>query len=132
MNTVMLQHNKITLALHEVRPGTGRPLLFLHGLGESAAMMSTLSVNWAGPVWALDFTGHGESSVPAGGGYSSEILMADADIALRHIGEATVLSLAHDQHWCAARYCLMAQDLLAVQFMQHQIPKSHLAEIEQE
>ena len=91
MNTVMLQHNKITLALHEVRPGTGRPLLFLHGLGESAAMMSTLSVDWAGPVWALDFTGHGESSVPAGGGYSSEILMADADIALRHIGEATVV-----------------------------------------
>jgi pimeloyl-ACP methyl ester carboxylesterase len=91
MNTVMLQHNKITLALHEVRPGTGRPLLFLHGLGESAAMMSTLSVNWAGPVWALDFTGHGESTVPAGGGYSSEILMADADIALRHIGEATVV-----------------------------------------
>jgi hypothetical protein len=42
------------------------------------------------------------------------------------------LSLARDQHWCAARYCLMAQDLLAVQFMQHQIPKSHLAEIEQE
>ena len=91
MNAVMLQHNKVTLALHEVRPGTGRPLLFLHGLGESADMMSTLSVNWAGPVWALDFTGHGESSVPAGGGYSSEILMADADIALRHIGEATVV-----------------------------------------
>ena len=91
MNTVMLQHNKVALALHEVRSGTGRPLLFLHGLGESAAMMSTLSVDWAGPVWALDFTGHGESSVPAGGGYSSEILMADADIALRHIGEATVV-----------------------------------------
>ena len=91
MNTVMLQHNKITLALHEVRSGTGRPLLFLHGLGESATMMSTLSVDWKGPVWALDFTGHGDSSVPAGGGYSSEILMADVDIALRHIGEATVV-----------------------------------------
>ncbi len=71
MNTVMLQHNKVTLALHEVRPGTGRPLLFLHGLGESAAMMSALAVDWAGPVWALVFTGHGDSSVPAGGGYSS-------------------------------------------------------------
>jgi pimeloyl-ACP methyl ester carboxylesterase len=42
-------------------------------------------------VWALDFTGHGHSTVPAGGGYSCEILMADVDIALRHLGEATVL-----------------------------------------
>ena len=91
MKTVKLQHNKVTLALHEVRSGTGRLWLFLHGLGESAAMMSTLSVNWVGPVWALDFTGHGASTVPRGGGYSAEILMADADVALRYLGEATVL-----------------------------------------
>jgi pimeloyl-ACP methyl ester carboxylesterase len=91
MSTIRLQHNKIELALHEVRPGTGRALLLLHGLGENAAAMSSLSFAWAGPVWALDFTGHGESTVPAGGGYSSEILMADADIALRHLGEATIV-----------------------------------------
>ena len=91
MSSVRLQHNKVALALHQVRPGSGRPLLLLHGLGESAAAISTLPVAWAGPVWALDFTGHGESTVPAGGGYSSEILMADADIALRHIGEATLV-----------------------------------------
>ena len=81
MSTIRLQHNKVQLALHEVRPGTGRALLLLHGLGERATAMSSLSFVWAGPVWALDFTGHGESTVPAGGGYSSEILMADADIA---------------------------------------------------
>lgn len=91
MSTVRLRHNRIELALHQVRAGEGRALLLLHGLGESAARMSSLPLNWAGPIWALDFTGHGESDVPAGGGYSAEILMADADVALRHIGEATIV-----------------------------------------
>ena len=91
MSTIYLQHNRITLALHEVRSGTGRPLLLLHGLGESADAMRDVPVLWNGPVWALDFTGHGESTVPHGGGYSAEILMADVDIALRHLGETTIL-----------------------------------------
>lgn len=91
MTVTHLQHNRVTLALHEVRQGVGRPLLMLHGLGEDARNMSRLAVNWTGPVWALDFTGHGDSTVPRGGGYSAEILMADVDIVLRHIGEATIL-----------------------------------------
>ena len=37
---------------------------------------------WAGPIAALDFTGHGQSTIPPGGGYNAEILLADADIAL--------------------------------------------------
>jgi pimeloyl-ACP methyl ester carboxylesterase len=41
-------------------------------------------------VVALDFTGHGASTIPAGGGYTAETLMADADTALRHLGGATV------------------------------------------
>ena len=91
LSTVHLRHNRIMLALHKVQEGNGRPLLLLHGLGEDARRMATVDIAWAGPVWALDFTGHGESSIPSGGGYSCEILMADVDIALRHIGEATVL-----------------------------------------
>lgn len=91
MSIIHLQHNRITLALHEIRSGIGRPLLLLHGLGENAQEMRTLSLQWSGPVWALDFTGHGESTVPHGGGYSAEILMADVDVALRHLGEATIL-----------------------------------------
>jgi pimeloyl-ACP methyl ester carboxylesterase len=91
MNITRLQHNKVSLALHKVRDGEGRALLLLHALGDSAVNMSSLPLKWNGPVWALDFTGHGESTIPAGGGYSSEILMADADIALRHVGEATVV-----------------------------------------
>lgn len=91
LETVWLTHNKITLALHKVREGDGRALLLLHGLGESGSAMASLDVQWSGPVWALDFTGHGESTVPRGGGYSCEILMADVDISLRHLGEATLV-----------------------------------------
>ena len=36
---------------------------------------------WPGPVYGLDFTGHGASTVPVGGGYSAEMLLADADTA---------------------------------------------------
>ena len=91
IQTISLQHNRITLALHQLQDGAGRPLLLLHGLGESAVNIASLPLSWAGPIWALDFTGHGDSTVPRGGGYSAEILMADADVALRYLGEATVL-----------------------------------------
>ena len=46
---------------------------------------------WPGSVFALDFTGHGASTVPAGGGYTAETLMADADAALAELGEVTLL-----------------------------------------
>ena len=90
IETVSLHHNRVVLALHKLRAGDGRALLLLHGLGEDSTRMATEEIVWPGPVWALDFTGHGQSTVPVGGGYSCETLMADADIALRHLGEATV------------------------------------------
>jgi pimeloyl-ACP methyl ester carboxylesterase len=90
--TVTLRSNKVSLALHPLRDGDGRPLLLLHGLGERSpdAVPGHLAA-WPGPVWALDFTGHGASSIPAGGGYYAEVLMADADAALAHLGQATVV-----------------------------------------
>ena len=93
MNTfTYLRHLRIQLALHQLRAGNGRNLLILHGLGDSAARLAPPSPDvWPGPVFALDFTGHGASSVPRGGGYTCEILLADADIALNHLGEATLL-----------------------------------------
>src|SRR5262245_32807457 len=87
-----LQHNRIRLALHALRAGAGRPLLLLHGLGERApAHAPDEYAGWTGPVYALDFTGHGQSNVPAGGGYTCELLMADADAALARLGKATVV-----------------------------------------
>lgn len=90
-HTVELTHVGTRLALHRLRPGDGRALLCLHGLGEATPeQVPRYLAGWPGPVWGLDFTGHGASSVPAGGGYTAEVLMADADHALAHLGEATV------------------------------------------
>ena len=92
-----LVHNRVRLALHELRgpltDGTpGRPLLLLHGLGEaSPSGVPFWAAGWPGPVVALDFTGHGSSTVPAGGGYSAETLMADADLVLEALGPCTVV-----------------------------------------
>ncbi|MGH9288559.1 MAG: alpha/beta fold hydrolase [Acidimicrobiales bacterium] len=89
--TVTVRHSRIELALHRLRDGEGRPLLHLHGLGErSPGAVPDHLVDWPGPVWALDFTGHGASSVPVGGGYFCELLMADVDAALAHLGPTTL------------------------------------------
>jgi pimeloyl-ACP methyl ester carboxylesterase len=90
--TTMLRHNQVELALHDLRGGDGRALLLLHGLGERSPGAAPADADgWPGPVVALDFTGHGRSTVPRGGGYTAEVLMADADAALAHLGQATVL-----------------------------------------
>ncbi len=90
---IELIHNRVTLALHALREtGHGRPLLLLHGLGERSPDAVPADVNgWPGPVYALDFVGHGASTVPAGGGYTTEILLADVDAALEHLGPCTVV-----------------------------------------
>ncbi len=88
----MLSHGKVSLALHHLREGDGRALLLLHGLGEHApAVEPAWCTDWVGPVAALDFTGHGESTIPRGGGYSAEMLLADADAALASLGAVTVV-----------------------------------------
>ena len=68
--TVRLIHNRVSLALHHLREGDGRPLLILHGLGERApAAVPAWASAWTGPVAALDFTGHGDSTVPRSGSF---------------------------------------------------------------
>jgi pimeloyl-ACP methyl ester carboxylesterase len=92
VKTRRLRHARIELALHELRAGAGRTLLLLHGLGErSPSAVPPFAGHWPGPVFALDFTGHGESSASVGGGYTAEVLMGDADTALRELGSATLL-----------------------------------------
>lgn len=88
----MLTHVKVQLALHRLRDGAGRPLLLLHGLGErTPASPPPFAEAWPGPVYGLDLTGHGHSSRAPGGGYTAEILMADVDAALAHLGPVTIV-----------------------------------------
>ncbi len=89
---IRLRHGKVELVLHELRSGEGTPLLLLHPLGGATpAEVPDDCAGWPGPVHGLDFTGHGASTVPVGGGYTAEVLMADADAALAHLGPCTVL-----------------------------------------
>lgn len=91
MSTVVLRHNKLRLALHELREGSGRPLLLLHGLAErSPVTVPDHLGSWSGAVWALDLSGHGDSDVAPGGGYFCEALMADVDMAIAHLGPVTL------------------------------------------
>ena len=87
-----LTHNRVELALHHLADGDGPTLLLLHGLGErSPSEVPAWASGWPGRVAALDFTGHGRSTVPVGGGYTTEILLGDADAAIGRLGEATVV-----------------------------------------
>lgn len=88
----MVRHARVELALHTLRSTDGPSLLLLHGLGGSSPeTVPTDAVAWPGSVHALDFGGHGQSAVPAGAGYTCEILMGDADTALQELGPCTVL-----------------------------------------
>ena len=98
MTPIVLWHNKVRLALHELRSGSGRPLLHLHGLAErTPATVPDHLATWPGPVWGLDLSGHGASDVAVGAGYFCEALMGDVDIAIAHLGAVTIygLSLIH-------------------------------------
>jgi pimeloyl-ACP methyl ester carboxylesterase len=92
MRRTTVVHNKISLAIHHLREPDAAPqprhrsLLLLHGLGErSPAAVPAWVRSWPGPIAALDFTGHGVSTVPRGGGYTSEMLLGDADAAMAAI-----------------------------------------------
>lgn len=93
MSVRFLTHVRVQLGLHELQDGPGRPLLLLHGLGERtpSELPEWLTPLWSGPVLGLDFTGHGVSTIPVGGGYTCEALMADADAAIADLGAVTVL-----------------------------------------
>jgi pimeloyl-ACP methyl ester carboxylesterase len=94
-----VRHGKVELALHHLRPGEGRPLLILHGLGEaSPSEVPSWTAPWTGPIAALDFTGHGRSTIPRGGGYTAELLLGDADAAL-----AALTSAEHPEITLAGR-----------------------------
>jgi pimeloyl-ACP methyl ester carboxylesterase len=85
-----VRHGRTNLELHEIRPGTGPGVLLLHELHGCAADWRAQPLAWPGPVYALDFSGHGESEVLSGGAYSCEILLGDADCALAECSATAV------------------------------------------
>ncbi|HVH04364.1 MAG TPA: alpha/beta fold hydrolase [Myxococcota bacterium] len=87
---IALRHGRVSLALHELRGGAGRKLLCLHALGATSESWREASRAWPGPVFALDFSGHGRSGRVRGGGYTPELLAGDADAALAHLGDAAL------------------------------------------
>jgi pimeloyl-ACP methyl ester carboxylesterase len=91
VTTVLLRHNRVQLALHELRAGPGHPLLHLHGLAErTPASVPAHLAAWPGPLWGLDLSGHGDSDVAIGAGYFCEALMGDVDIAIAELGPVTI------------------------------------------
>jgi pimeloyl-ACP methyl ester carboxylesterase len=85
-----IRHGRITLELDQIAEGNGVPLLLFHALFGSSADWGEAPAPWPGPVYALDFCGHGRSDWLTGGGYYPELLAGDADAALAHIGRAAV------------------------------------------
>jgi pimeloyl-ACP methyl ester carboxylesterase len=83
----IIEHGRVRLALHQLGDGEGPPLFLLHALrGTSADWPESISA-WPGPVFALDFCGHGDSDRLFGGGYYPELFAADADAAIAHLGD---------------------------------------------
>jgi pimeloyl-ACP methyl ester carboxylesterase len=85
-----LEHGRVGLELHTLAASSGPPLLLLHELYGSSADWNMETLRWPGPVYGLDFTGHGRSDHLRGGAYLPELLLADADTALTRIGDACV------------------------------------------
>jgi len=88
---ISLRHGRVSIALHPLREGAGPALLCLHAVGGSARDFREAAQLWSGPVFALDFSGHGDSGPLRGGGYFPENLAGDADAALARIGPALLV-----------------------------------------
>jgi pimeloyl-ACP methyl ester carboxylesterase len=83
----------VSIALHPLREAAGPTLLCLHAVGGSARDFREAAALWPGPVFALDFSGHGDSDALRGGGYHPEILAGDADAALARVGSARLAGI---------------------------------------
>ena len=91
--TRSLVNGRTSLHLQRLRDGEGMPLLLLHDLFGSLADWQDRPIEWTGPVWALDFAGHGKSTWRPGGAYYPELFVTDADAALEEIGTSCLAGI---------------------------------------
>ena len=96
LETRTVHHGRVALALHTLarRRREAPGLLLLHALGGCSADWSGAIRDWPGDVFALDFSGHGESDWLRGHGYSPEGFAAEADVALAILAESAAIHLA--------------------------------------
>jgi pimeloyl-ACP methyl ester carboxylesterase len=84
----------MTTRLHTVRRGAGAPIVFVHGMGTSAATWDrcTELLSDRYTTIAVDLLGHGESAVPDDPAeYTRDRALADLDDVLADLDEAAVL-----------------------------------------
>ena len=87
-----LRHSRVELTLHELTAVKGEPLLLLHALGGQTDDWPAEAITaWPGPVYGLDFAGHGQSAASTGG-YYPELYAAEADLVLEHLGDQAALA----------------------------------------
>ena len=91
--TVRLRHNKVELALHELRAGDGPPAAAPARPGRALARRRCPAhlARVAGPgVGARPLGPRRRPTCAVGGGYFCEVLMGDVDTALAHLGAVTI------------------------------------------
>ena len=81
-----IRQGRIEIALYPgPDPCASDAALVLHALGSTGAAATAATEFWPGPLSSIDFCGHGASGRLKGGGYTPELLAADADAALQEI-----------------------------------------------
>jgi len=101
------------------RPGSGPPLLLVHGLSSNARLWDGVAEHLAGrPAYAVDLRSHGESDRP-GSGYDTATAAADLDAVCAGLGLAPAVVVG--QSWggnvvvqFAARFPARATSLVLV------------------
>lgn len=86
----------VTLALIDLG-GDGPPLLFCHPTGFHGMTWAPLAAHLAGVAhsWAVDFRGHGDSSVPLSMDFTWERMVDDVLAVIDHLGTSDVKAVGH-------------------------------------
>lgn len=89
-STVRLAGDGVELTANIFGPDTARPVLLLHGGGQTRHAWTKTGEALAFAGWraiALDLRGHGDSDWPASGEYDPEHFAADLMVVIRNLGE---------------------------------------------
>ncbi len=86
----------VTVAVHDLG-GSGPPLIVCHATGFCAGAYGPLAEHLAGErhVWALDFRGHGDSTVPDGERYDWDGAADDLQAVLAELTDEPIDAIGH-------------------------------------